>query len=386
MKRILINASAFVLALTCAFSTGAYAQENNNRDDNGKIVRGPYETNKAGDNWFVGAGAGINSWWGSGAKGKVGVAVDVNAGKWFTPTLGARIGWRGVNDKVSARDGFVIDGESFNLTNVHADLLWNVSNSFGGYKETRTWNVILYPTFSYLHSSEGGRNEFGAGAGLINYFRLSNRVGLSLDLSALATKTSFVPALPTPKNYVSILPTATFGVVVNLGKTNFKRHSSVVPAVVPVSFTEDQYRSLCNRVDELEKENSDLRDELADAERRCPETVTVTKAPELVSPATVYFEIGSAELSEKELARLDFYVRNILEMNPDKTFTLTGSADKGTGSASRNQYLSEKRVNNVKEILVGKYGIAEDRLVVKADGDTNNRFGSAALNRVVTIE
>ena len=39
-----------------------------------------------------------------------------------------------------------------------------------------------------------------------------------------------------------------------------------------------------------------------------------------------------------------------------------------------------------KKVLVEKYGISEDHLVVKAEGATNNRFSSAVLNRVVTIE
>ena len=79
-------------------------------------------------------------------------------------------------------------------------------------------------------------------------------------------------------------------------------------------------------------------------------------------------------------------MKNILEQAPEKVFVLTGSADKTTGTAKRNQYLSEQRVNNVKKLLVEKYGIAEDHLVVKAEGSSNNRFGSAVLNRVVTIE
>ena len=43
------------------FSANAFAQENNNRDENGKVVRGAYETNKAFDNTFIGIGAGVNS-------------------------------------------------------------------------------------------------------------------------------------------------------------------------------------------------------------------------------------------------------------------------------------------------------------------------------------
>lgn len=229
-------------------------------------------------------------------------------------------------------------------------------------------------------------SEYGAGLGVINSFRVSNRVNINLDLSALATKSTYPHVAPAPNTKLGVMPSAKVGVSVNLGRTNFKRHTSVVPAIVPVPFTEDQYNALQERVNALEKENKDLKAQIEELKNAKPDTVTVSKAGDLVSPATLYFEIGSTKLSEREEAHLDFYVKNILEQAPDKVFVLTGSADKGTGTASRNQYLSEQRVNNVKKILVEKYGISEDHLVVKAEGSSNNRFGSAVLNRVVTIE
>lgn len=385
MKTIKIVMSALaVMAGVLVVSPAANAQENGNRDENGKVVRGAYETNKFGDNWFIGAGAGVNSWLGNGASPKAGVAVDAFVGKWITPTVGVRMGWKGLKDGVSAKDGYTIADEKFNYNSVHADVLWNLSNLFSGYKETRTWNISVYPTFAYMNAAKN--KEFGAGIGMLNNFRLGNRVGLYLDLSALTTKVDFAGISPRPKTLVGILPSATFGLTVNLGKTGFKRHSSVVPAIVPVPFTEAQYNNLQDKVNALEKENKDLKAQIEELKNAKPDTVTVSKAGDLVSPATLYYEIGSTKLSEREEAHLDFYVKNILEQAPDKVFVLTGSADKGTGTAARNQYLSEQRVNNVKKVLVEKYGIAEDHLIVKAEGATNNRFGSAVLNRVVTIE
>lgn len=373
-----------VMAGVLAVSPAADAQENGNRDENGKVVRGAYETNKFGDNWFIGAGAGVNSWLGNGASPKAGVAVDAFVGKWITPTVGVRMGWKGLKDGVSAKDGHTIADEKFSYNSAHVDLLWNLSNLFSGYKETRTWNISVYPTFAYMNAAKN--SEFGAGIGMLNNFRLGNRVGLYLDLSALTTKADFAGISPRPKTLVGVLPSATFGLTVNLGKTGFKRHSSVVPAIVPVPFTEAQYNNLQDKVNALEKENKDLKAQIEELKNAKPDTVTVSKAGDLVSPATLYYEIGSTKLSEREEAHLEFYVKNILEQAPDKVFVLTGSADKGTGTAARNQYLSEQRVNNVKKVLVEKYGIAEDHLIVKAEGATNNRFGSAVLNRVVTIE
>lgn len=373
-----------VMAGVLVVSPVADAQENGNRDENGKVVRGAYETNKFGDNWFIGAGAGVNSWLGNGASPKAGVAVDAFVGKWITPTVGVRMGWKGLKDGVSAKDGHTIADEKFSYNSAHVDLLWNLSNLFSGYKETRTWNISVYPTFAYMNAAKN--KEFGAGIGMLNNFRLGNRVGLYLDLSALTTKADFAGISPRPKTLVGVLPSATFGLTVNLGKTGFKRHSSVVPAIVPVPFTEAQYNNLQDKVNALEKENKDLKAQIEELKNAKPDTVTVSKAGDLVSPATLYYEIGSTKLSEREEAHLEFYVKNILEQAPDKVFVLTGSADKGTGTAARNQYLSEQRVNNVKKVLVEKYGIAEDHLIVKAEGATNNRFGSAVLNRVVTIE
>lgn len=385
MKTFKIVMSALaVMAGVLVVSPAADAQENGNRDENGKVVRGAYETNKFGDNWFIGAGAGVNSWIGQGASPKAGVAVDAFVGKWITPTVGIRMGWKGLKDGASAKDGYTIADEKFNYNSAHVDLLWNLSNLFSGYKETRTWNISVYPSFAYMDAAKN--NEFGAGVGMLNNFRLGNRVGLYLDLSALATKSDFAGISPRPEKRMGVLPSATFGLTVNLGKTGFKRHSSVVPAIVPVPFTEVQYNDLKDKVNALEKENKDLKAQIEELKNAKPDTVTVSKAGDLVSPATLYYEIGSTKLSEREEAHLEFYVKNILEQAPDKVFVLTGSADKGTGTAARNQYLSEQRVNNVKKVLVEKYGIAEDHLIVKAEGSTNNRFGSAVLNRVVTIE
>lgn len=55
--KLFIGALAVMASVLVA--SPASAQENGNRDENGKVVRGPYETNRFGDNWFVGAGAGV---------------------------------------------------------------------------------------------------------------------------------------------------------------------------------------------------------------------------------------------------------------------------------------------------------------------------------------
>ncbi len=385
MKTSKLFVSALVLmAGALSVAPAMNAQENGNRDENGKIVRGPYLTNRFGDNWFVGVGAGVNTWYGKGVDGKFGVATDIYVGKWLTPSTGIRGGWAGLKNKVEAKDGYTACDGTFNCNTVHVDFLWNLSNAFSGYKETRTWNVIVYPSFAYMRAR--GNNEFGVGGGLLNNFRLCDRVNLYLDLSVYGTKSDFPHVSPRPNTKFGVLPSARFGVAINLGKTGFKRHSSAMPAIVPVPFTEDQYNQLQNRVNALDKENKNLKDQVEDLKNVRPDTVTVAQPVEIASTTTLYFELGKAELTEREAAHFDLYVKSVLELEPDKVFVLTGSADKSTGSEATNQRLSEERANNVKKLLVEKYGVPEEHVKVKADGAKNNKYTSAVLNRVVTIE
>ena len=104
------------------------------------------------------------------------------------------------------------------------------------------------------------------------------------------------------------------------------------------------------------------------------------------SPVALFFHIGKATLDKKELTNLEFYVNNAIKADKNKTFTLIGSADSATGSKELNRRLSEQRIEYVYNLLVEKYKISPERLVKKAEGDTNNRFSEPELNRVVIVE
>ena len=112
----------------------------------------------------------------------------------------------------------------------------------------------------------------------------------------------------------------------------------------------------------------------------------VNESKVTASPVALFFNIGKATLDKKELTNLEFYVNNAIKADKSKTFTLIGSADSATGSKELNQRLSEQRMEYVYNLLVEKYKISPERLVKKAEGDTNNRFSEPELNRVVIVE
>lgn len=391
MKGLLTASLALVAA-------GVMAQENGNRDEQNRVVRGPYETNRFFDNIFIGVAGGVNIYHGENdSYGKFGKrlapALDVNVGKWFTPSVGARIGYSGINAKgwtsgqtVYAKDVFDkkanIYNEKFGVSYLHTDFLWNFSNAVSGYKETRTWNFVPFFGAGWARSYGNGayNNEFAMSIGLLNNIRLCNLLDLTLEARHMFVNQRFDGVSHGSKG--EGMTSVTMGLTFKLNRRNFKRAAApvdVTPYLSRIKALESDNTTLAGKNKTLADENTALRN-------RKPETVTVAGESKVsATPVALFFQIGKATLDKKELTNLDFYVKNALQADRNKTFTLYGGADKATGTAAFNQKLSEKRMQYVYDLLVNKYGISKDRLKTVAEGDRNNRFPEPELNRTVII-
>lgn len=374
------------------------AQENGNRDEQNRVVRGPYETNRFFDNIFIGVAGGVNIYHGENdSYGKFGKrlapALDVNVGKWFTPSVGARIGYSGINAKgwtsgqtVYAKDVFDkkanIYNEKFGVSYLHTDFLWNFSNAVSGYKETRTWNFVPFFGAGWARSYGNGayNNEFAMSIGLLNNIRLCNLLDLTLEARHMFVNQRFDGVSRGSKG--EGMTSVTMGLTFKLNRRNFKRAAApvdVTPYLSRIKALESDNTTLAGKNKTLADENTALRN-------RKPETVTVAGESKVsATPVALFFQIGKATLDKKELTNLDFYVKNALQADRNKTFTLYGGADKATGTAAFNQKLSEKRMQYVYDLLVNKYGISKNRLKTVAEGDRNNRFPEPELNRTVII-
>lgn len=391
MKGLLTASLALVAA-------GVMAQENGNRDEQNRVVRGPYETNRFFDNIFIGVAGGVNIYHGENdSYGKFGKrlapALDVNVGKWFTPSVGARIGYSGINAKgwtsgqtVYAKDVFDkkanIYNEKFGVSYLHTDVLWNFSNAVSGYKETRTWNFVPFFGAGWARSYGNGayNNEFAMSIGLLNNIRLCNLLDLTLEARHMFVNQRFDGVSRGSKG--EGMTSVTMGLTFKLNRRNFKRAAApvdVTPYLSRIKALESDNTTLAGKNKTLADENTALRN-------RKPETVTVAGESKVsATPVALFFQIGKATLDKKELTNLDFYVKNALQADRNKTFTLYGGADKATGTAAFNQKLSEKRMQYVYDLLVNKYGISKNRLKTVAEGDRNNRFPEPELNRTVII-
>lgn len=113
------------------------------------------------------------------------------------------------------------------------------------------------------------------------------------------------------------------------------------------------------------------------------ETEVIVPDPD-IAPRTVFFNIGSAEVSPREAMNLS-YLADQMKQFPNATYTVNGYADSATGTPAFNKELSLKRAQAVVDVLVKQYGIPADRLKVDAGGGVD-KFGQPILNRVVLVK
>lgn len=407
MKRLkFLWGAAALIAVTLTASPAVNAQENGNRDLDGKIVRGPYETNSFGDNWFIGAGGGINIFLNKDYDVKIGPSVDAGFGKWFTPAIGMRVGYQGINAQAWSNTANVLGNtldtdknqylQKFGYMYIHGDFLWNASDGIGGYKETRFWDLVPYLHAGYFRSYGMNKvdfydNEFAMGAGLLHQLRLTDRLDIIIDMRATVVNGRVID-----HSGVSIIPSVTAGLAVDLGWPNFVRTSTVLEAVeianleqvavleAAAAALEIANASLENQNKQLQKANKKMTQEIAQIQKEpmLIETDIFTS----MTPASIYFNIGETTLGEKEMQHFDFIAQNIIAKADKETnilITVMGTADGNTGTMRRNQHLSEARGKYIFDLLTTKYGIAPERLIVKSE--VVNKAAKPELSRAVVI-
>ena len=398
MKNIKFIFIALVAMFVTLGTTNVYAQEDGNRDANGYVVKGPYLTNGGGANWFVGVGGGFNTAIGKEIKPfaeftpKNNWAAEAFIGKWFTPTIGARVGYKGVmNNFAYDADTFVSNaygnGEQVRFGYAHADLMWNLSNALSGYKETRFWDIIPYAGLGYLGINNGQTdNKLGVSAGVYNELRLGKVVNLFIDLGVIGTENpvglrTVADNAPVVTNETNVfvrplyMPTATVGVTINLSKKkNFDRFSSVGVYKADYDALKAQYDALVAsgpQVKEVVKE--------------VPVTKEVQVEKEvqvLVGSTVITFPIGSSTLSTVEREKVEMFAKAF--DGQDVVVKVVGSADSKTGTAKRNNQLAQKRADVVKDVLV-KNGVPADRIVVESTLDATENV-ETSRSAIVTLE
>jgi outer membrane protein OmpA-like peptidoglycan-associated protein len=384
----------FLTVMILLISVAAYAQGQNEGNK-----YGPYVTNKFFDNWFISVGGGVQVLYGEhdnvAAFGKrLTPALDFSLGKWITPTIGVRGQFAGFSAKGLAgsalakfKEGASSEhtgywDEKFSFFNLHGDLLWNISNSIGGYRADRTWEFIPFLGVGYAKSWKENVNptykEATASTGVINKIRLSDAFNFNIELRALLVNDRF-DGFEIGQGIEEIV-SATVGFTYNFPRRGFDKYKEpIIPDYTPYT----------SKISDLEKQIA-----VTDAKAKklaADLNVEKNKKPEIVksveyiaSPLAIFFPISQSRLTDMDLINLGNFAEAVKKSG--KKYKILGSADKATGSKKINMKISQDRANAVYNALVNKFGVNPAQLEVIAKGDENEPFAKPVLNRVVILE
>ena len=209
------------------------------------------------------------------------------------------------------------------------------------------------PALSYLWDGSKVRLTGRVGANVD--FRVSERVSLGLEVSANTLNDRYNSKKAGNADwYFNALVGAKF----TLGKTYTTK---TIPAPKPVE-------KIIERI--IEKP----------APAPAPKTETKQEAVEENFRRDIFFPIGNSNIAKSQTTKIAEIV-TFMKENPDAKITLTGYADKGTGSAAFNDKIAARRAQTVYNTLAAK-GVAKNRMIKKSEGSRVQPFEENDMNRV----
>lgn len=226
------------------------------------------------------------------------------------------------------------------------------------------WDYKKLPEYA---SNSNHVNSVTFDAGIINRFRFSPRVALDIELSGKLLKDEFDQRTGSKRGY-DLLGTASASLVFTVGKK----------AVFTEAILRDQ-----SEIDNLNNTINMQRADMARLAQRPVEqaepTVVVKEVIREVQVSeepvnnVVLFGINKVKVESHQEVNV-YNVAKYLKENPDKKVRVIGYTDKETGTAVINEKLSRQRAQNVADVITGKYGINQDRVIVEWEGQTNPPF------------
>ncbi|EEI93442.1 OmpA family protein [Sphingobacterium spiritivorum ATCC 33300] len=384
-----------LLFIALCISLTGYSQQTIRKDTTVVTDNNRYKviTNTFWSNWFLGAGAGAQVYFGDHNKQaplseNLTPHFGLHLGKWFSPGLGLRLGAGGYQIKGLTQNGSHSTGEvydaskwldkqKFNYYHVYGDMLFNLSNIFSGYNANRIYNISPYLGLGWMITNDQPKQrEISANLGIYNTFRLAEALDLTLDIRGSMVNDRFDGETGRRKEEGTL--SALIGLTYKFKKRGWDKSKTTI-----ISYDEEELNALRRRVNELAANNDVLSKQLEEAGNKSMTNVVVNKNV-LAAPILVTFKIGTSEISNETRVNLGFFAKVIKEGDAQVIYRITGYADKGTGTPEINQRLSIARAEAVKSILVNEFAVPARQLTTVAAGGVDNMYyNDPKLSRAV---
>lgn len=400
MKRI------FLTFLIAAFASAAWAQDTPKKPSFAGFV-----SNGFWDNWEISVGAGAGTAFSNGSNPKslgdrIGFEGNFSLTKWVHPVVGLRAQLQGGQfNNYDLEMGKMTWPYMF----VHTDLMLNVSNWIGGYREDRAWYAVPFVGFGYMASNftdksqrDNGVNtnqELAFAYGLLSKFRLSPAFDFNIELKGLLSKSELCPAQMNGQYLLGF--SATAGLTYRFNKRGWQRGVPGYTAADIQAFQDAVAASMAAAA-ALEAQNAQLAQQLEDAEAAAAAADAAAKAAaakaaadaaaaarntNTLSPySIVFYDYSMSKLTSKDKTRLELMADVIKDGPKDRVYTIVGHADQQTGTAAGNRRVADNRAKNVYDFLV-KCGVNPKQLTYEGKGNEQDIYkNNQKANRAVIVK
>lgn len=297
-------------------------------------------------------------------------------GYMFNPYIGSRLDFQGIWNKVD------LNGSDFNYKNLTTDLdvLFNITNCFRKEKSNPFNAYLVGGVGAIVNLYEGKFNDdsfvndwYNFRAGAIADYRISRNTSVNFELDG---------------NYMGGSKSEIYGngkwkIAAFLGITFRFPVSSKKPQEPVEVYTEPQQPVVEETPEPVEeKVVEEVKEEPAPVvkEEPAPAVKEEVKKEEPLDE-TIYFAIREFEPeSDAILNKIATWCKN----NPNKKITLSGYADKGTGTPAINMKYSKLRTDRLAEKLRA-LGVSKSQMTIKTYGDTVQPNPENDKNRCVII-
>ena len=314
--------------------------------------------------------------------------IQLGVGRQFTPIWGARFSinaWQskgGINE-YSLTDGAKVGKEKYDWKYISPmiDGTLNLSNALCGYNPTRTVSVGLLAGIGlnvgfsnddavalaatagdHNHGSEnltyawdGTKVRFVGRVGANVDFRIDDAWSIGIEANANVLSDNYNSKKAGNGDWYF---NALVGVRYNIGKTYSTR------TITPPAPVEKIVERIVEKIVEVPAKTTDSQ--------------FMKKASSI--RREVFFTIGKNVINAEGFKKIDEVAAYMKEC-PEATVTVTGYADRGTGSAKFNDRIAARRADIVEAELI-KRGVARDRIIKSSKGSRVQPFSDNDMNRV----
>lgn len=257
MRKVILFCAAAILAGKAVAATVGDDEQIINQYQEEDIIPvtttyldGVYSGNGWDANWFATLQGGMSAFIGKPVGhgdffDRTKPMLNIAVGKWVSPTVGLRLSMQGFR---------FVDGamQSRSFQNIHADLMYNVTNAFReDHEALAKWDMIPFVGLGLVHNKFAGAHPLGMTVGIAGRYRLNERLHITGEMANTFTAQHF-DAIGENKVIGDNILQANIGLSVTIGKVGWKR----VVDPKPYIFQNDQLMSRLERAnDKIHKLN-----------------------------------------------------------------------------------------------------------------------------------